>query len=150
MCMPKCTGTTCPGSPKGAKAVAKCEFSATGKPPPTYCGLTCTSTGDCPAGTTCELPTGICAYPYPESELEDEEEMTEMYPASFQGNLASTLLGLPSLATPSMLKLGGKSDSSVTFYKIEGDECGQSTIDSKYAVYAKQFGGLLEGALRRP
>ena len=49
-----------------------------------------------------------------------------------------------------MLKLGLQSGSSVTFYKIEGDECGQSTIDSKYAAYAKQFGGLLEGALRSP
>ena len=67
-----------------------------------------------------------------------------------QGDLASILLGLPSLATPSMLKLGLQSGSSVTLYKIEGDECGQSIIDSEYASYAKEFSGLLEGALRRP
>ena len=71
--MPKC-GAKCPAAPGGATADPVCEFSATGKPPPTYCGLKCTASSQCPTGTSCELPTGICAYPYPMGEPEAEAE----------------------------------------------------------------------------
>jgi len=36
-------------------------------------------------------------------------------------------------------------EADVTLYKISGDECGQSTLDEKYAGYAKTFAGLLDG-----
>jgi hypothetical protein len=35
--------------------------------------------------------------------------------------------------------------SDVTLYKISGSECGQATLDSKYASYAIKFAGLKEG-----
>ena len=71
MCMPKCTGGTCPAAPAGSTAIATCEFSSTGKPPPDYCGLRCKNGETCPTGTTCKMPTGICTFPYPEAEPED-------------------------------------------------------------------------------
>jgi hypothetical protein len=60
----------CPG---GATAIPTCEFSSTGKPPPDYCGLRCKNGEKCPTGTTCEMPTGICAYPYPMGEPEADD-----------------------------------------------------------------------------
>ena len=71
MCMPKCAGGKCPAAPGGATAVPMCEFSLTGKPPPDYCGLRCKNGETCPTGTTCEMPTGICAFPYPMGEPEE-------------------------------------------------------------------------------
>ena len=35
MCLPKCTGGTCPAA-TGATAIPTCEFSSTGKPPPDH------------------------------------------------------------------------------------------------------------------
>lgn len=70
MCLPKCTGGTCPAAPAGATAIPTCEFSSTGKPPPDHCGLRCKNGETCPTGTTCEMPTGICAFPYPMGEPE--------------------------------------------------------------------------------
>lgn len=35
--------------------------------------------------------------------------------------------------------------NDMTLYKISGDECGQATLDEKYAKYAKTFAGLSEG-----
>ncbi len=61
----------------GATAIPTCEFSSTGKPPPDYCGLRCKNGEKCPTGTTCEMPTGICAYPYPMGEPQEEEEEEE-------------------------------------------------------------------------
>lgn len=37
-----------------------CDVSKTGKPPPTLCTLSCTSSADCPSGGTCA--SGICGY----------------------------------------------------------------------------------------
>jgi len=37
------------------------------------------------------------------------------------------------------------SDDETTLYKISGGECGQATLDSKYASYAEKFAGLTEG-----
>ena len=111
--------------------------SRVSSPGPNFCGLNLCRR----LSLQCELPTGICAYPYP---LGAEEELVEVYPASFTGDLTQTLLKMPSVATPSMLgdyTLG----SSVTLYKVDGDECGQSTLDSKYKSYAEQFGGLKVG-----
>lgn len=63
-----------------------------------------------------------------------------------RASMLATLQAMPSIATPSMMRLGAEvSASTKTFYKIDGAECGQSTVASKYAVYAKQFGGLTEG-----
>jgi hypothetical protein len=73
MCMPKCTAGKCPAAPGGATAIPTCEFSSTGKPPPDYCGLRCKNGEKCPTGTTCEMPTGICAFPYPMGEPEDDD-----------------------------------------------------------------------------
>jgi hypothetical protein len=87
MCMPKCTAGKCPAAPGGATAIPTCEFSSTGKPPPDYCGLRCKNGETCPSGTTCEMPTGICAFPYPMGEPEDLEaaalasQLTEVYSA---------------------------------------------------------------------
>jgi hypothetical protein len=36
-------------------------------------------------------------------------------------------------------------NDDVTLYKVSGDECGQATLDSKYASYAEKFAGLKEG-----
>jgi len=36
-------------------------------------------------------------------------------------------------------------DAQTTLYKISGGECGQATLDSKYASYAEKFAGLTEG-----
>ena len=86
MCMPKCTAGKCPAAP-GATAIPTCEFSSTGKPPPDYCGLRCKNGETCPTGTTCEMPTGICAFPYPQGEPEDLDaaalasQLTEVYSA---------------------------------------------------------------------
>merc|ERR1719502_213688 len=33
----------------------------------------------------------------------------------------------------------------VTLYKTSGSECGQATLDAKYATYAEKFAGLKEG-----
>jgi len=73
MCMPKCNAGTCPAAPGGATAIPTCEFSSTGKPPPDYCGLRCKNGEKCPTGTSCEMPTGICAYPYPMGEPEADD-----------------------------------------------------------------------------
>merc|ERR1712070_438727 len=35
--------------------------------------------------------------------------------------------------------------SDVTLYKISGNECGEATLDAKYASYAEKFAGLTEG-----
>lgn len=84
--MPKCTAGKCPAAP-GATAIPTCEFSSTGKPPPDYCGLRCKNGETCPTGTTCEMPTGICAFPYPQGEPEDLDaaamasQLTEVYSA---------------------------------------------------------------------
>lgn len=74
MCMPKCTVGKCPAAPGGATAIPTCEFSSTGKPPPDYCGLRCKNGETCPTGTSCEMPTGICAYPYPVGEPETDDD----------------------------------------------------------------------------
>eukprot|EP01043_Picozoa_sp_COSAG02_P013319 COSAG02_NODE_530_length_20697_cov_20.103457_18_plen_186_part_00 len=74
MCMPKCTAGKCPAAPGGATAIPTCEFSSTGKPPPDYCGLRCKNGETCPTGTSCEMPTGICAYPYPMGEPETDDD----------------------------------------------------------------------------
>lgn len=39
----------------------------------------------------------------------------------------------------------GSPDNDVTLYKISGGECGQATLDEKYAKYAKAFAGLADG-----
>ena len=50
-----------------------------------FCGLSCKGGGKCPTGTTCEMPSGTCAYPYPMGEPEDleaaalDEQLTEFY-----------------------------------------------------------------------
>jgi len=36
-------------------------------------------------------------------------------------------------------------NSDTTLYKISDGECGQATLDSKYATYAEKFAGLSEG-----
>jgi len=38
-----------------------------------------------------------------------------------------------------------KIDAQTSLYKISGDECGQATLDSKYASYAEKFAGLSAG-----
>ena len=76
MCLPQCTGGTCPAA-TGATAIPTCEFSSTGKPPPDHCGLRCKNGETCPTGTSCQMPVGICAFPYPMSEPEEEEDGME-------------------------------------------------------------------------
>ena len=78
MCLPQCTGGTCPAA-TGATAIPTCEFSSTGKPPPDHCGLRCKNHETCPTGTTCQMPVGICAFPYPMSEPEEEEDGMETF-----------------------------------------------------------------------
>lgn len=41
--------------------------------------------------------------------------------------------------------LGASSDNMCTLYKIDGDECGQSTLDCKFSSPAKKFAGLSDG-----
>jgi len=36
-------------------------------------------------------------------------------------------------------------NADTTLYKTSGDECGEATLDSKYASYAEKFAGLKEG-----
>ena len=60
LCLPKCTGTTCPAAPAGATGKPTCDVSPTGKPPPVYCTLGCSAATDCPAGAECN--SGICGY----------------------------------------------------------------------------------------
>ena len=79
MCMPKCTAGKCPAAPGGATAIPTCEFSSTGKPPPDYCGLRCKNGETCPTGTSCEMPTGICAYPYPMGEPEEDDGLVTAF-----------------------------------------------------------------------
>ena len=59
LCLPKCTGTTCPAA-AGAKGKPKCDVSPTGKPPALYCTLGCASAADCLSGAECN--SGICGY----------------------------------------------------------------------------------------
>ena len=35
--------------------------------------------------------------------------------------------------------------ADTTLYKVANGECGQATLDSKYATYAEKFAGLKEG-----
>ncbi len=60
VCLPACTGTTCPAPGAGVKGKPVCDVSTTGKPPPTLCTLGCTSSADCPTGGKCE--SGICGF----------------------------------------------------------------------------------------
>jgi hypothetical protein len=60
VCLPKCTGTTCPAPPGGLKGKPTCDVSPTGKPPPQYCTLGCSAASDCPPGAICS--SGICGY----------------------------------------------------------------------------------------
>ena len=41
------------------------------------------------------------------------------------------------------------SSSTETFYKIEKGVCGQADCPSKYASYAKQYGGLKKGTCKK-
>lgn len=36
-------------------------------------------------------------------------------------------------------------NDDVTLFKVTGAECGQATLDAKYASYAEKFAGLKEG-----
>ena len=119
MCMPKCTGTTCPAAP-GGTAKPICEFSANGKPPPTYCGLKCTASSQCPTGTSCELPTGICAFPYPVGEPEGDEEapLTTLHSAA--PTPAPAFVDVPfegalPVPTPQQLKYQGEISALIHF-----------------------------------
>jgi len=51
---------------------------------------------------------------------------------------------VPEPAAP-QLNLLAAADSQVTLYKTQGAECGQATLDAKYATYAEKFAGLKEG-----
>jgi len=44
---------------------------------------------------------------------------------------------------PASMTMAAGSDT--TLYKISGNECGQATLDSKYATYAEKFANLKEG-----
>ena len=52
---------------------------STGKPPPDHCGLRCKNGETCPTGTSCQMPVGICAFPYPMSEPEQDGDGFETF-----------------------------------------------------------------------
>jgi len=51
----------------------------------------------------------------------------------------------PISMTLDLYDLASTNEADATLYKVSGDECGQSTLDAKYASYAEKFAGLKEG-----
>ena len=141
MCMPKCTAGKCPAAPGGATAIPTCEFSSTGKPPPDYCGLRCKNGETCPSGTTCEMPTGICAFPYPMGEPEDLEAAA----------LASQLTEVSSALEPELEQPADEAAGLVALGAGTGDGTDSGYVDCDMEIFiAKKDGKCNEGDDNKP
>jgi len=86
---------------------------------------------------TCEQDKSLCP---------NKQTLENISPIEFW---AEGVLGAVHLEVKSIQAEGCSSEvapmEDATLYKISGSECGQATLDAKYASYAKKFAGLSEG-----